>query len=135
MSKSVLIASLVSLLLCTLAFHFRYLFMKSEVRHGTLVFDVNSRSSDCHLVDTKRDADTQWAVTENFGKGPLTEDARARMFRVSDGLEASFCKDHPELLHREIAVVGVRVTGEAIGQDCTNRSCFRWVRLAAETSP
>ncbi len=47
----------------------------------------------------------------------------------SDGLDSGFCWWHSEQLNRRIRVVGVRVEGDAIGQDCTNRSCFDAVML------
>ena len=53
-------------------------------------------------------------------------------FSASDGLEAGFCDDSPELLNRRIRVAGFRVSGGTIGQDCTHRSCFDWVVLKPE---
>lgn len=132
MSKAFLAAAAVLVVALALGFHFRYRFVKSELRRGILVLDTRGNGGDCHLVDSKRAADEQWPVTETFGSKAPSEEVFAKMIRTSDGLEASFCKDHPELLDKEITVVGVRVSGDAIGQDCTNRSCFQWVRLRPE---
>ena len=123
LSKGALLAVVVVVGLVAAGFHYRYLLMKTERRHGLLMFDERGKSLDCYLVDTKR------AALKGLGKGEVTEESMARMFRLSDGLEASFCEKHPELRNQEIVVLGVRTSGDAIGQDCSNRSCFRLVRL------
>lgn len=131
-SKGLLAVAAVAVVFFFVAFHFRYRFLQTELRRGTLVQDRRTTGADCHLVDTQRAADAEWRVTENFSTQPHSDEVFAKMRLLSDGLEASFCKEHPELIDHEVAVVGVRATGADIGQDCANRSCFRWVRLYRE---
>ncbi len=56
--------------------------------------------------------------------GPTELDQLEDRFWGSDGLDRDFCADNPELINHRIQVRGVRAAGEAIDQDCNNRSCF-----------
>lgn len=127
--KNLILVAVAALVVGAIGFQFRYLLMKTESRRGLLLVDQRGKGSDCHLVDTKRTADTEWRVQESFGGKSLTDEVYAKMIRMSDGLEESFCEKHPELLNHEVSIRGVRVFGDEIGQDCSNRSCFRWVRV------
>lgn len=52
-------------------------------------------------------------------------------FGTTFGLEKEFCELHKDLLGTLIRIRGVRVSGEAIHQDCSNRSCFNDVELVS----
>lgn len=51
---------------------------------------------------------------------------------ASDGLEPSFCEDHERQLNHRIQLTGIRTSGDAIDQDCTNRACFEAVLTSSE---
>ena len=62
--------------------------------------------------------------------GPSEVDQVEDRFWSSDGLDRGFCDEREDQIDRRIQVTGIRTSGEAIGQDCTNRSCFDAVLLA-----
>jgi len=50
------------------------------------------------------------------------------------GLEEAFCRDNEQLIGHHILVQGRRVSGDMIGQDGSNRSCFDYIRQVEEPS-
>ncbi len=46
-----------------------------------------------------------------------------------DGLSKNFCLKNKKLLGKKIEIVGIRIGGDEIGQDCSNRSCFKSIKL------
>lgn len=61
--------------------------------------------------------------------GPTEIDQVEDRFWNSDGLDRGFCDEHEDQIDRRIQVIGIRTSGYAIGQECSNRSCFEAVLL------
>lgn len=51
---------------------------------------------------------------------------------ASDGLEPVFCEERESQLNHRIQITGIRTTGDAINQDCTNRACFEAVLTSSQ---
>ena len=98
-----------------------FLFTKTESRTGYLEFTEGY----CLLSRNLREKpelptckDTDKACKSLF---------KVNLFGSTDGLNEDFCKDNSNFIGHKIKIEGVRVAGDKISQNCTNRSCFNAV--------
>ena len=52
-----------------------------------------------------------------------------KLLGSTDGLNKNFCEINIHLVGKKISVEGIRVAGETILQNCSNRSCFDEVKI------
>ena len=96
---------------------------KGEKRDGTLLLFRGN----CILIPAETAQEDVVKRSDKMCVSPQDEQCANPI--GTDGLELNFCKNHQNLLGKNITVYGRRVSSADIVQDCLNRSCFADVSL------